>query len=61
MKIYRPIWTIGCGSTGGDLAFAEDIVKMSPRPWLCAGDFNEILSQEEKTGAPRPRRQIEEF
>ncbi|KAL0395137.1 UNVERIFIED_CONTAM: hypothetical protein Slati_4479900 [Sesamum latifolium] len=27
----------------------------SPRPWLCAGDFNEILSQEEKTGASRPK------
>ncbi|KAL0410924.1 UNVERIFIED_CONTAM: hypothetical protein Slati_3682100 [Sesamum latifolium] len=33
----------------------------SSRPWLCAGDFNEILSMDEKTGAPHPRRQIEEF
>ncbi|KAL0457799.1 UNVERIFIED_CONTAM: hypothetical protein Slati_0407100 [Sesamum latifolium] len=33
----------------------------SSRPWLCAGDFNEILSMDEKTGAPRPHRQIEEF
>ncbi|KAL0291651.1 UNVERIFIED_CONTAM: hypothetical protein Sradi_7018700 [Sesamum radiatum] len=34
---------------------------LSSKPWLCAGDFNEILLQEEKTGAPRPRRQIEDF
>ncbi|KAL0366999.1 UNVERIFIED_CONTAM: hypothetical protein Sradi_3590000 [Sesamum radiatum] len=33
----------------------------SPRPCLCAGDFNEILSQDEKIGAPRPHRQIEDF
>ncbi|KAL0411165.1 UNVERIFIED_CONTAM: hypothetical protein Slati_3706200 [Sesamum latifolium] len=30
-------------------------------PWLCAGDFNEILNLHEKTGGPCPRRQIEEF
>ncbi|KAL0404654.1 UNVERIFIED_CONTAM: hypothetical protein Sradi_2106200 [Sesamum radiatum] len=35
--------------------------RSSIRPWLCAGDFNEILSQDEKAGAPRPRKQIEEF
>ncbi|KAL0456432.1 UNVERIFIED_CONTAM: hypothetical protein Slati_0982400, partial [Sesamum latifolium] len=34
---------------------------MSSKPWLCADDFNEIVSHEEKTGAPRPRRQIEDF
>ena len=29
-------------------------------PWLCFGDFNEILSQEEKSGgALRPQHQIE--
>ncbi|KAL0458596.1 UNVERIFIED_CONTAM: hypothetical protein Slati_0486800 [Sesamum latifolium] len=31
------------------------------RLWICAGDFNEILSLDEKTGAPRPCCQIEEF
>ncbi|KAL0395299.1 UNVERIFIED_CONTAM: hypothetical protein Slati_4496100 [Sesamum latifolium] len=35
--------------------------QMSSKPWLCAGDFNEILSQDEKTGALQPRRQIEDF
>ncbi|KAL0320136.1 UNVERIFIED_CONTAM: hypothetical protein Sradi_5275100 [Sesamum radiatum] len=35
--------------------------RASVRPWLYAGDFNEILSQSEKTGAPRPQRQIHEF
>ena len=31
-------------------------------PWLCFGDFNEILSQEEKSGgALRPQHQIEAF
>ncbi|KAL0386175.1 UNVERIFIED_CONTAM: putative mitochondrial protein [Sesamum radiatum] len=29
--------------------------------WLCAGDFNEVLTQEEKTGGPRLIRQIEDF
>ena len=31
-------------------------------PWLCYGDFNEILSGEEKMGgAPRPQRQMDRF
>ena len=31
-------------------------------PWLCYGDFNEILSREEKMGgAPRPQRQMDGF
>ncbi|KAL0448379.1 UNVERIFIED_CONTAM: hypothetical protein Slati_1394300, partial [Sesamum latifolium] len=34
--------------------------RVSPRPWLCTGDFNEICAKE-KTSAPRPRGQIEEF
>ncbi|KAL0391781.1 UNVERIFIED_CONTAM: hypothetical protein Sradi_2400900 [Sesamum radiatum] len=39
----------------------RSLCRSSLRHWLCAGDFNEILSQDEKTGAPRPRKQIEEF
>ncbi|KAL0461285.1 UNVERIFIED_CONTAM: hypothetical protein Slati_0016100 [Sesamum latifolium] len=35
--------------------------RSSTRPWLCVGDFNEILSNDEKTGAPHPRKQIEVF
>ncbi|KAL0345399.1 UNVERIFIED_CONTAM: putative mitochondrial protein [Sesamum radiatum] len=34
---------------------------LSSRPWICASDFNEVLKQDEKTGAPRPRKQIEDF
>ena len=31
-------------------------------PWICFGDFNEILSTNEKLGGVRrPRRQIDEF
>ncbi|XP_042964610.1 uncharacterized protein LOC122298825 [Carya illinoinensis] len=31
-------------------------------PWLCIGDFNEILCQKEKVGAvPRPYKQMEDF
>ena len=31
-------------------------------PWLCYGDFNEILSRDEKMGgAPRPQRQMDGF
>ncbi|KAL0402341.1 UNVERIFIED_CONTAM: hypothetical protein Slati_4264000 [Sesamum latifolium] len=33
----------------------------SNQPWLSAGDLNEILHPEEKTGAPRSRKQIEDF
>ncbi|KAL0423637.1 UNVERIFIED_CONTAM: hypothetical protein Sradi_0898500 [Sesamum radiatum] len=29
-------------------------------PWLCIGDFNEILFQQEKIGEPRSRWQIED-
>ncbi|KAL0320306.1 UNVERIFIED_CONTAM: putative mitochondrial protein [Sesamum radiatum] len=36
--------------------------KGSVRPWVCAGDFNEILEQHEKQGAlPRPQWQIKDF
>ncbi|KAL0303027.1 UNVERIFIED_CONTAM: hypothetical protein Sradi_6170800 [Sesamum radiatum] len=36
--------------------------KKSIRPWLCAGDFNEILSQNEKFGQlARPQWQIDAF
>ncbi|KAL0461894.1 UNVERIFIED_CONTAM: hypothetical protein Slati_0077000 [Sesamum latifolium] len=45
-ETWRLLWTLS---------------RVSLRFWLCAGDFNEILSQLEKIGAPRPRRQIEEF
>ncbi|KAL0410571.1 UNVERIFIED_CONTAM: hypothetical protein Slati_3646800 [Sesamum latifolium] len=31
------------------------------QPWLCAGDFNEILTPDEKIGAPRPRKQMDNF
>ncbi|KAL0322048.1 UNVERIFIED_CONTAM: hypothetical protein Scaly_2501200 [Sesamum calycinum] len=33
----------------------------SDAPWLCVRDFNEILFQQEKTGASRLRWQIEDF
>ncbi|KAL0458286.1 UNVERIFIED_CONTAM: hypothetical protein Slati_0455800 [Sesamum latifolium] len=34
----------------------------SHRPWICGGDFNEILSQHEKAGGPpRPNWQIRNF
>ena len=34
----------------------------SSLPWLCVGDFNEIISDEEKMGgALRPTRQMENF
>ncbi|KAL0421009.1 UNVERIFIED_CONTAM: hypothetical protein Slati_3123800 [Sesamum latifolium] len=36
------------------------LTDFSSRSWLCVGDFNDILSTEEKIGAPPPG-QIEEF
>ncbi|KAL0449729.1 UNVERIFIED_CONTAM: hypothetical protein Slati_1529300 [Sesamum latifolium] len=35
--------------------------RQSDAPWLCIGDFNEILFQHEKTGAIRPAWQISDF
>ena len=35
---------------------------MAQLPWLCAGDFNEVLTENEKLGGvPRNRVQIENF
>ncbi|KAL0367136.1 UNVERIFIED_CONTAM: hypothetical protein Sradi_3603700 [Sesamum radiatum] len=39
----------------------QHLSTLSTRLWLCAGDFNKILSPYVKTGAPRPRCQIEDF
>jgi exonuclease III len=34
----------------------------SDKPWLCAGDFNEILfSWEKEGGVPKPQKQIDKF
>jgi exonuclease III len=32
-------------------ALLEHLRQFQPQPWMCIGDFNEILTQEEKTGA----------
>ncbi|KAL0433047.1 UNVERIFIED_CONTAM: hypothetical protein Slati_2639000 [Sesamum latifolium] len=43
-------------------ALLQKLARISVRPWLCGGDFNEILSQAEKQGSlPRANWQIEEF
>ncbi|KAL0408409.1 UNVERIFIED_CONTAM: hypothetical protein Sradi_1775300 [Sesamum radiatum] len=40
----------------------RNLSKKSIRPWLCAGDFNEILTQNEKFGQlARPQWQIDAF
>ncbi|KAL0443932.1 UNVERIFIED_CONTAM: hypothetical protein Slati_2115900 [Sesamum latifolium] len=35
--------------------------RQSDAPWLCTGDFNEILTQQEKTGTMRPTWKMEDF
>jgi hypothetical protein len=43
-------------------ALLRHLSKLSPIPWLCFGDFNEIVSLEEQRGAvSKTRRQMEEF
>ncbi|KAL0345438.1 UNVERIFIED_CONTAM: hypothetical protein Sradi_4375100 [Sesamum radiatum] len=42
----------------------ERLVRLSQDsslPWMCAGDFNEVLFQHEKTGCARPGWQIRDF
>jgi exonuclease III len=43
-------------------ALLEHLKHFQPIPWVCIGDFNEILTQEEKTGAVlRKERQMDQF
>ncbi|KAL0378315.1 UNVERIFIED_CONTAM: hypothetical protein Sradi_3137000 [Sesamum radiatum] len=43
-------------------ALLRKLARIFVRPWLCGGDFNEILSQAEKQGSlPRANWQIEDF
>ena len=40
----------------------RDLNRRYKMPWMCFGDFNEIISMEEKKGgAVRSRRQMEDF
>ncbi|KAL0385672.1 UNVERIFIED_CONTAM: hypothetical protein Sradi_2961500 [Sesamum radiatum] len=39
----------------------KSLRNQSDAPWLCFGDFNEILYQHERTRAARPLRQIHDF
>ena len=42
--------------------FLNTLSRQYKVPWLCFGDFNEILSKEEKLGgAPRPQQQMDSF
>jgi exonuclease III len=43
-------------------ALLEHLKQFRPQPWVCIGDFNEILTQGEKTGAVlRKERQMDQF
>jgi exonuclease III len=43
-------------------ALLKHLMQLQPSPWVCIGDFNEILTQEEKTGAVlRKERQMDQF
>ena len=46
----------------GSWALLKYLKEISPLPWVCMGDFNEILSGDEKAGVhQRPQWQMEDF
>ena len=44
------------------MAAIAELKHQSDKPWLCAGDFNEILySWEKEGGVPKPQAQMDRF
>ena len=62
MEIYRFLWPPRNSKREESWRLLEELSKRSTLPWICIGDFNEILHLREKVGGNlRPEGQMRSF